>query len=119
MSNLQPFLQSCARSLFALIKGMSINIQRSGEGWLWSRMPATVATSVPFHQAGGGMPEGVDIQLLRQSVLFEDPLEAVGEGRWRHGELRSLPPKQKVIGGQFPLVVGFCDVPAFFLVLPQ
>ena len=32
------------------------------------------------HQAGGGVPEGMDIQLLRQAVLFEDQLEAVGMG---------------------------------------
>lgn len=28
--------------------------------------------TVGDHQAGGGMTEGVNIQLLRQSVLFED-----------------------------------------------
>lgn len=70
------------------------------------------------HQTGGGMTERVDIQLLWQTVLFENQLEAVGEGCGCHGKLRSLPPEQKVIGGQFPLVIGFGDVPAFFLVLP-
>ena len=71
------------------------------------------------HQAGGGVAERVDIQFLRQVILFENQLEAVGEGGGRHGELRSLPPEQEVIGSQFPLVIGFGDVPAFFLVLPQ
>ena len=75
--------------------------------------------SVCNHQAGGGVTEGVDVQLLWQAVLFEDQLEAVGEGGGCHGELRSLPPEQKVIGGQLPLVVGFGDVPAFPLVLSQ
>ena len=71
------------------------------------------------HQTGGGVPEGMDVQLLRQAVLLEDQLEAVGEGGGRHGELRSLLPEQEVIGGQLPLVIAFGDVCAFLPVLPQ
>ena len=71
------------------------------------------------HQTGGGVAEGMDVQFLRQAVLLEDQLEAVGEGGGRHGELRSLTAEQEVIGGQLPLVVGFGDVPAFSLVLLQ
>ena len=62
------------------------------------------------HQAGGGVPEGMDVQLLRQAVLLEDQLEAVGEGGGRHGELRSLTAEQEVISGQLPLVIGFGDI---------
>ena len=32
------------------------------------------------HQTGGGVPEGMDVQLLRQVVLLEDQLEAVRIG---------------------------------------
>ena len=71
------------------------------------------------HQTGGGVSEGVDVQLLRQAVLLEDQLEAVGEGGGRHGELRSLTAEQEVIIGQFPLVIAFGDVCAFLPVLPQ
>lgn len=71
------------------------------------------------HQTGGGVSEGMDVQLLRQAVLLEDQLEAVGEGGGRHGELRSLPAEQEVIIGQFPPVVGFGDVCTFLPVLPQ
>ena len=71
------------------------------------------------HQTGGSVAEGVDVQLLRQAVLLEDQLEAVGEGGGRHGELRSLTAEQEVISGQLPLVIGFGDIPAFFSVLPQ
>ena len=71
------------------------------------------------HQTGGGVAEGMDIQLLRQAVLLEDQLEAVGEGGGRHGELRSLTAEQEVIGGQLPLVIGFGDVCTFLPVLPQ
>ena len=57
------------------------------------------------HQTGGGVSEGMDIQLLRKAVLLEDQLEAVGEGGGGHGELRSLTAEQEVIGGQFSLVM--------------
>lgn len=71
------------------------------------------------HQAGGGVPEGMDIQLLRQAVFLEDQLEAVGEGSGRHGEPRPLTAEQEVIGGQLPLIVGLGDVCTFLPVLPQ
>lgn len=71
------------------------------------------------HQAGGGVPERMNVQLLRQAVLLEDQLEAVGEGGGRHGELRSLTAEQEVVGGQLPPVVGFGDVCTFLPVLPQ
>ena len=71
------------------------------------------------HQTGSGVPEGMDVQLLRQAVLLEDQLEAVGEGGGRHGKLRSLAAEQEVISGQLPLVIGFGDVCTFLPVLPQ
>ena len=71
------------------------------------------------HQAGGGVAERVDVQLLRQAVLLEDQLEAVSEGRGRHGELRSLTAEQEVIFGQLPPVIGFGDVSALLLIFPQ
>ena len=71
------------------------------------------------HQTGGGVPEGMDVQFLRQAVLLENQLEAVGEGGGRHGELRSLTAEQEVIRGHFPLVIGLGDVCTFLPVLPQ
>ena len=71
------------------------------------------------HQTGGGVPERMDVQLLRQDVLLENQLEAIGEGGGRHGELRSLTAEQEVISGQLPPVVGFGDVCTFLPVLPQ
>ena len=61
----------------------------------------------------------MDVQLLRQAVLLEDQLEAVGEGGGRHRELRSLTAEQEVIIGQLPLVIGLGDVCTFLPVLPQ
>ena len=113
-------MQLCAGGLFVFVEGVGVDVQRGGG--------LAVAEDARHRcdiraardpQTGGGVPEGVNIQLLRQSVLLEDQLESVGEGRGRHGELRSLPPEQEVIGGQLPLVVGFGDVPAFSLVLSQ
>ena len=46
MSNLQHSLQARAGGLFVLVEGVGIDISVV-EGWLWPRMPATVATSVP------------------------------------------------------------------------
>ena len=71
------------------------------------------------HQAGGGVPEGMDVQLLRQAVLLEDQLETVGESGERHEEPSSLTAEQEVISGQLPLVIGFGDVCTFLPVLPQ
>lgn len=119
-SNLQHFLQARAGGLFVLVEGMGVDVQRGGG--------LAVAEDARYrghiraardHQTGGGVPEGMDVQLLRQAVLLEDQLEAVGEGGGRHGELRSLTAEQEVISGQLPLVIGFGDIPAFFLVLPQ
>ena len=120
MSYLQHSLQARAGGLFVLVEGVGIDIQRGGG--------LTVAEDARHrghiraarnHQTGGGVAEGMDIQLLRQAVLFEDQLEAVGESGGRHRELRSLTAEQEVISGQLPLVIGFGDIPAFFLVLPQ
>ena len=71
------------------------------------------------HQTGGGVAEGVDVQLLRQAVLLEDQLEAVGEGGGRHRELRSLTAEQEVIIGQLPLVIGLGEVCTLLPIFPQ
>ena len=119
-SNLQHSLQARAGGLFVLVEGVGVDVQRGGG--------LAVAEDARYrghiraacdHQTGGGVAEGMDIQLLRQAVLLEEQLEAVGEGGGRHGELRSLTAEQEVISGQLPLVIGFGDIPAFFLVLPQ
>ena len=119
-SNIQSFLQLCAGGLFVLVEGMGVDVQRGGG--LAVAEDACHRCNIRAarnHQAGGGVPEGMDVQLLRQAVLLEDQLEAVGKGGGRHGKLRSLTAEQEVIGGQLPLVIGFGDIPTFFLVLPQ
>ena len=119
-SNIQSFLQLCAGGLFVLVEGVGIDIQRGGGlAVAEDTRHRGHIRAARDHQTGGGVPEGMDVQLLRQAVLLEDQLEAVGEGGGRHGELRSLTAEQEVISGQLPLVIGFGDIPAFFLVLPQ
>ena len=120
-SYLQHPLQSCAGGLFVLVEGVGVDVQRGGGLAVAedARHRGDIRTA-RNHQTGGGVSEGMDVQLLRQAVLLEDQLEAVGEGGGRHGELRSLPPpEQEVIIGQFPLVIGFGDVCTFLPVLPQ
>ena len=119
-SYLQHSLQSRAGGLFVLVEGMGIDIQRGGGLAVAedARHRGDIRAARD-HQTGGGVPERMDVQLLRQAVLLEDQLEAVGEGGGRHGELRSLTAEQEVVGGQLPPVVGFGDVPAFSLVLSQ
>ena len=109
-----------AGGLFVLIEGVGVDIQR-GRGLAVAedahhRCDIRAARN---HQTGGGVPEGMDVQLLRQAVFLEDQLEAVGEGGGRHGELRSLTAEQEVIGGQLPLVIGLSEVCTFLPVLPQ
>ncbi len=120
MSYLQHPLQSRAGGLFVLIEGMGINVQRGGG--LAAAEDARHRCHIRAardHQTGGGVPEGMDVQLLRQAVFLEDQLETVGEGGGRHGEPRPLPAEQEVISGQFPLVIGLGDVCTFLPVLPQ
>ena len=119
-SYLQHSLQYRAGGLFVLVEGVGVDVQRGGG--------LAVAEDARYrghiraardHQTGGGVPERMDVQLLRQAVFLEDQLEAVGEGGGRHGQLRSLTAEQEVISGQLPLIVGLGDIPAFFLVLLQ
>ena len=119
-SNIQSFLQLCAGGLFVLVEGVGIDIQRGGGLAVAedARYRCYIRTARD-HQTGGGVPEGMDVQLLRQAVLLEDQLEAPGEGGGRHGELRSLTAEQEVISGQLPLVIGFGDICTFLPVLPQ
>ena len=119
-SYLQHSLQSRAGGLFVLVEGVGIDVQRGGGlAVAEDARHRGHIRAARDHQTGGGVPERMDVQLLRQAVLLEDQLEAVGEGGGRHGEPRPLPAEQEVISGQLPLVIGFGDVCTFLLVLPQ
>ena len=118
-SNIQSFLQLRAGGLFVLIEGVGVDVQRGGGlAVAEDARHRCDIRAARDHQTGGGVAEGVDVQLLRQAVLLEDQLEAVGEGGGRHRELRSLTAEQEVIIGQLPLVIGFGDVCTFLPVLP-
>lgn len=120
MSYLQHPLQFRAGGLFVLIEGVGVDVQRGGGLAVAenARHRCHIRAACD-HQAGGGVPEGMDVQLPRQVVLLEDQLEAVGEGGGRHGEPRSLTAEQEVIGGQLPLVIGLSEVCTFLPILPQ
>ena len=72
-SNIQSFLQLCAGGLFVLVESVGINIQRGGGLAMTedARYRGHIRTARD-HQTGGGVAEGMDIQLLRQAVLLED-----------------------------------------------
>ena len=93
-------MQLCAGGLFVLVEGVGVDVQRGGGLAVAedARHRGDIRAARD-HQTGGGVPEGMDVQLLRQTVLLEDQLEAVGEGGGRHGELRSLTAEQEVISG--------------------
>ena len=58
------------------------------------------------HQAGGGVAQAVDIELLRQTILFQNALEPPGEGGGRYGKACALTAEQEVIRVQLSFVVG-------------
>lgn len=57
-------------------------------------------------QAGVGVPQGVDVQILRQAVLFQDQLEPPGEGGGRHGKAAALTAEQEVSVLQLSAIIG-------------
>ena len=65
------------------------------------------------------MAQAVDIELLRQSILFQDTLEPPREGGGRHGQPCALTSEQEVIGGQFSFIVGLGNVLTLMPVLSQ
>ena len=113
-------MQLCAGGLFVFVEGVGVDVQRGGGLAVAedARHRGHIRTARD-HQTGGGVPEGMDVQLLRQAVLLENQLEAVGEGCGRHGEPRPLSAEQEVIICHLPLVIGFGDVCTFLPVLPQ
>ena len=113
-------MQLCAGGLFVFVEGVGVDVQRGGGlAVAEDARHRCDIRAARDHQTGGGVPEGMDVQLLRQAVLLEDQLEAVGEGGGRHGELRSLTAEQEVIICHLPLAIGFGDVCTFLPVLPQ
>lgn len=71
MSYLQHPLQSRAGDLFILVEGVGVDVQRGG------RLAVAEDTrhrghirAARDHQTGGGVPEGMDVQLLQQRFHF-------------------------------------------------
>lgn len=65
-SNLQHFLQARAGGLFVLVEGVGVDVQRGGGLTVAedARHRGNIRTARD-HQTGGGVPEGMDVQLLR------------------------------------------------------
>ena len=84
MLYIQPFLQLCTGGLLVLIERMGINVQRGGGLAVAedARHRGHIRTARD-HQTGGGVPERMDVQLLRQAVLLEDQHEMNFGSRYR------------------------------------
>ena len=65
------------------------------------------------------MTQTMDIEPLRQAVLFQDTFEPPSECGGRHGQACALTAEQKVIHIQLSFVVGLSDVLAFPLIFTQ
>ncbi len=72
-SYLQHSLQARAGGLFVLVEGVGVDVQRGGGLAVAedARYRGHIRTARD-HQTGGGVPERMDVQLLRQAVLLED-----------------------------------------------
>ena len=99
---------------------MGIDVQRSR--WLAVAQEARHCghvCAVRNEQAGVGVPQGVDVQILRQAVLFQDQLEPPGESGGRHGKAAALAAEQKVTVLQLSAVIGLCLPCALLAVFSQ
>ena len=71
ISYLQHSLQSRAGGLFVLVESMGVDVERGG--WLAVTEDARHRCNIRAardHQTGGGVAEGMDIQLLQQRFYF-------------------------------------------------
>ena len=65
-SNLQDFLQSRAGGFFILVESVSVDVQRGGGlAVAEDARHRGHIRAARDHQTGGGVPEGMDVQLLR------------------------------------------------------
>ena len=117
---LQHPLQLRAGGFFVLVESVGVDVQRGG-GLAVAKNACHCGhvRAARDHQTGGGVAQAVDVQMLRQAVLFQDALEPPCEGGGRHGQACALSAEQEVIGGQFSFIVGLGDVLALTPVLPQ
>ena len=106
--NLQPLLQRPAGRLFVLVERMDIDVQSGRE--LDVAQEASHRCNVRAvcdEETCVGVPQGVDVQVLRQAMLFQDQLEPPGEGGGRHGKTAALAAEQEVPVLQRSAVIGF------------
>ena len=97
-SDLQPVLEHPASRLFVLIERMGIDVQRGGGlAVAQEARHRGYVRSVCNEQAGVGVPQGVDVQILRQTVFFQDQLKPPGESRGRHRKAAALAAEQEVL----------------------
>ena len=120
MSYLQHSLQFSTGGFLVLVEGVSVDVQRGGGlGVTKDARHCGHVCAARDHQTGGGVAQAVDVEVLRQAVLFQDALEPPGEGSGRHRQACALSAEQEIVGGQFSFVIGLSNVLALVPVLPQ
>ena len=105
--DLQSLLQRPASRLLVFVEGVGVDVQ--GGGGLAVAQEARHRGHVGAacdEETGVGVPQGVDVQILRQAMLFQDQLEPPGEGGGCHGKAAAPAAEQKVPVLQLPSVIG-------------
>lgn len=74
--NIQSLLEGFAGSLFVLVEGMRVNVQRGrGLGVTEETGHCSHVGTVRNQKACVAVTETVDVQLFRETILFEDELK--------------------------------------------
>ena len=84
-----------------LIESVSENIQRSG--YLCVAQNSGHRSYIRpsgDHQAGGCVPQAVDVQVQGKAVLFENQFEPPGESAGSHGQIFSMAAEDIVLWGE-------------------
>ena len=106
-SYLQRRLQGGAGGFLAFVEGVGVDVQSGRHlGVAEETRDGGDVCAFGDEEAGVGVPERVDVQILGQAVLLEDELEAPGEGGGRHGQSGELAAEDKVIVREPALVIG-------------
>ena len=108
LSHPHPPLHLGADLPFLLIKGVGVDVQRSGHLGV-PQQPGNRSHIRPAgdHQTGCCVSKAVDVQVQGQVVLFEDQLEPPSKGAGGHGQIFSMAAEDVVLYGQFSALVEF------------
>ena len=90
------------------IESMGVDVQRS-RNLRVPQQPGNRGHIRPAgdHQAGGGVPQAVDVQVLGQVVLLQNQFEPPGESAGCHGQIGPMAAEDIILRGQFSALMEF------------